>query len=87
MKNLQGWTDNIKVEKWQGIRNKETKQVGMGYLWVRFLKDTTIANVNPNKISLSDNKYKAGQCIGFSVQAANRSAAIELFTRDNQIVH
>ena len=72
--------NNITIEKWQGIKNTETKQTVQGYLFIRFLSDTAIINTNPNVIDAKENQYQAGKCIGFPIQnVSNKREAILKF--------
>ena len=79
--------ENIEITKWQGVSCRETKQTTQGYLWLHFLAETTIINVNPNVIGAKPTTYAAGRKVGLSIKARNRKEAIETFQLQYQIIH
>jgi hypothetical protein len=69
---------NIKVIKWNGLKNSETGQTDSGYLWLDFLENVYLKNTDSNLICL----YKKGQKSGFFIKALYRNHAIAVFERN-----
>ena len=83
---MQPKTENLKVIKWQGIKNCDTKQTESGYLWIEFLEDVTLKNIDPNVLFAKPVTHQKGQKIGFSIKALYRNHAIAVFERNYVIV-
>lgn len=75
------------IIKFEGIKNCDTKTTTGGYLWVKFLKDTSLKHIAPNVIGAKPTLYDKDRQYGFPVPSTNRKDAINYFQSNYEILN